>query len=194
MKFLLALAIAAFALPLRAADTPAQILAGWTPAEILRLMPSDTPPNQRLAGLAFVAGYEVIGQSVSIPAEKSAALLAALTDPAAFTAEKNEEHMRPGVAIRFRPTGPTDKTAILYLLVCFSCDKVALIPPGAGAITATYQIAQPTRDALLGLSKELLPQDEAIQALPKIRSKSAIPPPAAPIPADAPRAGQSSEN
>jgi hypothetical protein len=194
MKFLLALAITAFALPLRAADAPAQILAGWSPAEILRIMPSDTPPNQRLAGLAFVAGYEVIGQPVSIPAEKSAALLAALTDPAAFTVEKNEEHMRPGVAIRFRPTGPTDKTAILNLLVCFSCDKVALIPPGAGAITATYQIAQPTRDALLGLSKELLPGDEAIQALPKIRSKSAIPPPAAPIPADAPRAGQSSEN
>lgn len=181
--FLLLLTVA---LPLRAAtEDPSALLGDRQPTVILRTMPSDTPPNQRLDGLAFIAGYQVIGDPAPIPAEKAAALRAALESPTAFDAASNDEHMRPGVAYRFG----AGKDAI-DVLVCFSCDKVALIPPGADRITTVHHITQATRDVLLDTAKALLPQDEAIQELPKVRGTHPAPPPYAPVPKDAPRPGQ----
>jgi hypothetical protein len=171
---------------LRAAEPPVATLLGQLPATaVLRTMPSDTPANQRLDGLAFIAGYQVIGDPVPIPAEKSAALRTALESPTAFTATTKDEIMRPGVAYRFG----TGADAV-DLLVCFSCDKVAFIRPGADTVGIVHHITQPTRDVLLDLAKELLPQDEAIQELPKVRGTRLVPPPYAPIPKDAPRPGQ----
>jgi hypothetical protein len=168
--------------PSRAAEPIASIIGQRAPTAILRTMPSDTPPNQRLAGLVFIAGYEVIGQPFPLSAAQANRLDAAMKDPDACDTTQNEEHMRPGVAYRFGSGADA-----VDLLVCFSCDKIAAIPPGAGAITTTHHITQATRDVLLGLAKELLPQDEAIQELPRIRSEHPIPPPPAPVPRDAPR-------
>ena len=97
--------------------------------------------------------------------------------------------MRPGVAYRFG----TGADAV-DLLVCFSCDKVAFIQPGADTVGIVHHITQPTRDALLSLAKELLPQDEAIQELPKVRGTHPVPAPYAPLPKDAPRPGQPAGN
>jgi hypothetical protein len=185
MKFLLALAFLFTAVTLRAADSPAVLLGDRVPTQILRTMPSGTPPNQRMDGITFIAGYEIIGTPVAIPADRAAALAMALKDHAAFSKEQNEEKMRPGVAYRFG-SGPT----AVDVLVCFSCDKISLIPAGIDEITTTYQLTQTTRDALLSLAKELLPNDEAIQALPRVRSAHPVSPPFAPVPKDAPRTGQ----
>lgn len=184
MKFRVLLA----ALLLPAAALPASELAdaiGDRPATaILRTMPSHTPPNHRLKGLTFLAGYEVIGEPVPVPADRSAALVAQLKKPDATKAPLNEEKMRPGAAYRFGE-GPD----AVNVLVCFSCDKVAVVLPGQDAIAHTLPISQPTRDALLDLAKVLLPKDEAIQELPRVRNPYPVPPPAAPVPADAPRPG-----
>ncbi len=181
---LLALAVSA-----RAATPVADLLGGRAPTAILRTMPSDTPPNQRLDGLAFIAGYEAIGAPVPIPAEKAAALAARLKDPGSTDAENNDEHMRPGVAYRFGAGADA-----VDVLVCFSCDKIAVLPAGAPAITETFHLTQATRDVLLDLAKQLLPEDEAIQELPRVRRVHPAPPPDVPVPADAPRPGQPLEN
>lgn len=179
---------AALLLPVALPASPLADAIGDRPATaILRTMPSHTPPNHRLKDLTFLAGYEVIGEPVPVPAERSAALVAQLKTPDAAKAPLNEEKMRPGVAYRFGE-GPE----AVNLLVCFSCDKVAIVLPGEDAIAHTLPIAQPTRDALLDLAKELLPKDEAIQELPRVRNPRPVPPPAAPIPADAPRPGEPS--
>jgi hypothetical protein len=191
MKSLAALAAALLLLaPALAAEPPVATLLGNRPATvILRTMPSDTPSNQRLDGLTFIAGYQVIGDPVPIPPEKAAALAAALESPVAFDAASNDQHMRPGVAYRFG----TGADAV-YLLVCFSCDKVTFIRPGADTPGTMHHITQTTRDTLLGLAKALLPQDEAIQELPKVRGTHPAPPPYAPIPKDAPKPGQPTGN
>jgi hypothetical protein len=176
------IALAMIIAPSHAEDSIAAIIGQRAPTAILRIMPDDTPPNQRMPGLSFIAGYEVIGQPIPLSAEQAARLAAAIKDPAAFDGAQNEEHMRPGVAYRFG----TGADAV-DMLVCFSCDKIAVVPPGAAAITSTHHIAQATRDTLLGIAKELLPKDEAIQELPRVRSVHPIPPPAVPVPKDAPR-------
>lgn len=178
-------ALAALFLPLALHASELAEAIGDRPATaVLRTMPSHTPPNHRLPGLTFLAGYEVIGDAVPVSAEQSAALVAQLKKPDATRAPLNEERMRPGIAYHF---GEGDDA--VNLLVCFSCDKVAIVPPGQDAIAHTLPIAQPTRDALLDLAKVLLPKDEAIQELPRVRNPKPAPPPAAPIPADAPRPG-----
>lgn len=169
--------------------TLAAVIGDRAPAAILRAMPDETPPNQRLAGLTFVAGYQVIGQPVPLNAAQSARLAAVARDPAAFDATQFEEHLRPGVIYRFGAGAD-----VVDLLVCFSCDKIAVVPAGADAIASTHHITQATRDALLGLAKELLPGDEAIQELPRIRSAHAVPPPPAPVPKDAPKPGSGAGN
>jgi len=169
----------------RAAESVAAAIGDRVPTAILGVMPSDTPPGQRLPDLVFVAGYEVVGQPVPLDAAQAARLLAAVKAPGAFDSAEPEQKMMPAIAYRFG-TAPD----AVDLLVCFGCDKVAIVPSGADAIAGTQHLTQPARDALLGLAKELLPKDEAIQELPKVRSEKPAPPPAVPIPQDAPRAGQ----
>jgi len=185
--FSAAMAFAMATLVLRGGDAPtvAAQLGDRTATEILRAMPSDTPPNQRLEGLTFVGGYEIIGQPVKLTADQSATITAALKSPAAFDSEVIEEKMRPGIAYRFG-----EGTDAVNVLVCFGCDKIAVIPPGADGITTTHHITQATRDALLSTAKATLPTDEAIQELPKVRSQNPVPPPAASIPSDALHPGQ----
>ncbi len=179
------LALAVFAAGITTAQEKPAAIADWTsgraPAAILRTMPSATPPNQRLAGLTFIAGYEIIGQPIPLPTPE-AARLAAITDtPSAFGPTQNEEEMRPGVAYRFG----SGEDAV-DLLVCFSCDKAAIVPVGAETLAATRHITQAARDVLLEIAKQLLPDDEAIQALPRVRSEKPVPPPPIPLPANLP--------
>ncbi len=188
MKFLppvLFAILLSFSVSLRAGppvESAAGLIGQRLPTTILRTMPSDTPPNQRLAGLNFIAGYEVIGQPVPLSAAQAGRLAETMKNPAACDTTQNEERLRPGVAYRFGSGADA-----VDLLVCFSCDKIALVPPGAVGIASTHHITQATRDVLLGLAKELLPQDEAVQELPRVRSDHPIPPPPAPVPKDVPR-------
>jgi len=160
---------------------------------ILRTMLSATPEGQRLGDVSYIAGYEVIGKSVAIPPAAAEKLAALVKNPAAFERPAENEKpapdtlYRPGVAYRFG----TDK-GFVDLLVCFSCDKIAIVPMGSAWIAAIRDVTQPARDVLLGVAKELLPGDEALQALPRVRSKSPAPPPPAPVPADAPKPGDDS--
>jgi len=166
------------------AASPLAVLGDRAPTAILRVMPSYAPPNQRLPEFAFIAGYEVIGQPVPLDAGQASALLAAVKAPDAFDDTEPEQRMMPGISYRFGAGADA-----IEMLVCFGCDKVAIIPPGADKISDTLHITQPTRDALLGLAKKLLPNDEAIQSLPKVRATKPVPPPSVPVPKDAPRAG-----
>jgi hypothetical protein len=153
-------------------------------------MLNPTPESQRLPDIAYVAGYEVLGKPVALPAAGAAKLAELVGNPDAFTQPADDEKedpgtaYRPGVVYRFG----TDRDAV-DLLVCFSCDKVAVVPAGATAIAGIRDITQPARDVLLGLARETLPGDEALQALPRVRSKKPVPPPPVPVPKDAPAAG-----
>ncbi len=183
-----ALALVALALSARAGDISiAQLIGARAPTAILRIIPDETPPNQRLDSLVFLAGYQAVGDPVSLNPAQAARLAAMVQAPASFNDTEPEAKMRPGVAYRFG----TGADAV-HMLVCFSCDKVAVIPPGKDAVGLSAHLTQPARDVLLALAKELLPQDDAIQELPRIRSEHAVPPPPAPVPKDAPRPGQSS--
>jgi hypothetical protein len=187
MKFATTLLLAC-ATVAQAAEKPLAALVGdRAPASIQRTMTSPTPKTQLSPSLTYVADYEVIGATVSLSEAQSARLAALLKNPASFTtAGQKFCGFRPGVAYR---CGTGSKA--IDLLVCFSCDEIAVVPLN-GSIVASYSVPQPARDVLLGLAKELLPNDEAIQALPKIRSAHPVPPPAVPVPKDAPRQGQSS--
>ncbi len=155
------------------------LLGDRAPESVRRTMLEPTPVGQQLAGLLFSGGYEVIGEPVPLTPAQIARLQAALRAPDAFSGEKNEEKMRPGVLYRF---GSGD-TAI-DLLVCFSCDRVALAPHDAEKPTELFHLAQPMREALLEVAQEALPNDEALQAVPRVRSKTPVPPPPAPTPPD----------
>jgi len=170
---------AAFA---HADDSISAAIGNRTPTAILRVMPDETPKNQQLDGRVFLASYEVIGKPVPIPTDHAAELAKLVATPTAFALVQKDDRLRPGVAYRFGSGADA-----VDLLVCFSCDKVAVAPAGVEAITGTHRITQPARDVLLGLAKELLPGDEAIQELPKVRGTHPVPPPVVPIPKDAPR-------
>lgn len=158
------------------------------PVLLQRVTPSDTPDYQRLPGSTYIGDYEVVGEAVSIPATQAAALLQVLRVPAAFeSGVKVKCAFRPGVAYRCGE----GKDAI-DLLVCFACDEVAVVPLG-GQQVATYHMPQSSRDVLLGVAKQLLPNDEAIQELPKVRRESPAPPPPAPLPKDLPSHSQSGD-
>ena len=161
-----------------AADLPA-LLGDRAPEGIRRTMLQPTPVAQQLAGLLFLGGYEAIGQPVALTPAQRDRLTAALRAPGAFDGEKNDEVMRPGVAYRFGAGAD-----FIDLLVCFSCDRVAVVPANAAEPTALFHLAQPTREALLDVAKEALPTDEAIQELPRIRGKRPVPPPPAPTPVE----------
>jgi len=167
---------------LAAAPDPLSALVGSRePMLLQRVTPSDTPDYQRFPGSTYIGDYEVIGEGVSIPAAQASALLQVLRNPAAFeSGVKVKCAFRPGVAYRCG----TGKDAI-DLLVCFACDEVAVVPLGGRQI-AIYHMPQSSRDVLLGVAKQLLPNDEAIQELPKVRRESPAPPPPAPIPKDLP--------
>jgi len=166
-------------------DSVLTAIGNRTPTAILRVMPDETPKNQQLDGHVFLASYEVIGEPVPIPVDRAAELAKLVATPSAFAIVQKDDRLRPGVAYRFGSGADA-----VDLLVCFSCDKVAVAPAGAEAITGTHRITQPARDVLLGLAKELLPGDEAIQELPKVRGTRPMPPPAVPVPKDAPRPGE----
>lgn len=170
-----------------AGPEPLSALLGSREAVLLqRVTPSDTPDYQRLPGSTYIGDYEVVGQAVPIPATQASALLQVLRVPAAFeSGVKVKCAFRPGVAYRCG----SGKDA-LDLLVCFACDEVAVVPLG-GQQVAIYHMPQPSRDVLLGVAKQLLPDDEAIQELPKVRRESPAPPPPAPIPKDLPSHSQS---
>ena len=172
-----------------AAGTVAELIGDRAPTAILRIVPDETPKNQRLDGLIFLAGYEAVGQPATPDPAQAARLAAMVRNPGSFDDTEPEAKMRPGVAYRFG----TGADAV-DMLVCFSCDKVAVIPAGHDAIGLSAHITQPARDVLLGLAKELLPRDEAIQELPRIRSIKAVPAPAVPVPANAPRPGKPAES
>jgi len=185
IRRLAALAALAFVATAHADDSVRAVIGNRAPTAILRVMPDETPKNQQLAGLTFLAGYEVIGQPVPIPAGRASELAKLITTPTAFALVQKDDNLRPGVAYRFGSGADA-----VDLLVCFSCDKVAVAPAAAETISGTHRITQPARDVLLGLAKELLPGDEAIQELPKVRGTHPVPPPAVPIPKDAPRPGE----
>jgi hypothetical protein len=186
--FRLLLVLIALAPGAHADDSISAAIGNRAPTAILRVMPDETPKNQQLDGHVFLASYEVIGEPVPIPADRAAELVKLVATPTAFALVQKDDRLRPGVAYRFGSGADA-----VDLLVCFSCDKVAVAPAGAEAITGTHRITQPARDVLLGLAKTLLPGDEAIQELPKVRGTHPVPPPAVPIPKDAPRPGQSAE-
>lgn len=174
LTVLLALALA---LPLTLAAGEPSPLGDREPVSVRRTMLQPTPVAQQLAGLIFTGGYEVLGEPVTLSAAQRERLTTALRAPGALDGEKNEEKMRPGVSYRF---GAGDD--FIDVLVCFSCDRIALVPAGAAEPSALYHLAQPTREAFLDVAKEALPTDEAIQQLPRVRSKKAVPPPPAPTP------------
>jgi hypothetical protein len=162
----------------------AEILGDRMPTTAERTMISPTPPEQRLAGVVYIGGYEVIGKTAAISKEQSAQLATLLKDSAGFPQGQPAKcGFRPGVVFRFGSGADA-----IDMLVCFSCDEIALVPYGKDAV-ATSGFSQSSRDVMLNLTKKLFPTDEAIQALPKVRSEQAVPPPVAPVPADAPRPG-----
>lgn len=153
------------------------LLGDRAPVSVRRTMLEPTPVAQQLAGLLFSGGYEVIGAPVDLTPAQIERLQAAIRLPDAFSGEKNEEKMRPGVLYRF---GSGEQA--IDLLVCFSCDRVALAPQGVEKPTELFHLSQGTREALLEVAKEALPADEALQAVPRVRSKNPVPPPPAPTP------------
>ncbi|MGH8047375.1 MAG: hypothetical protein ACREKL_09025 [Chthoniobacterales bacterium] len=164
------------------------IVGDRTPMLAQRTMISPTPAGQRLPDLTYIGGYEAIGKPVTLSKEQSAQLAALLKNPGNFASGGPKLcGFRPGVAFRF---GSGDDA--VDLLVCFSCDEVAAVPYGKAELMNTG-FPQATRDILLSLAKALFPNDEAIQALPKVRSENPAPPPAAPVPEDAPRPGDATE-
>lgn len=174
----------------RADDLVSKAVGDRPATQILRTMLNPTPESQRLGDVTYVAGYEILGSALALPPDAAARLAGMVKAPDSFTEPPAEEKAdpgtayRPGVAFRFG----TEKDAV-YLLVCFSCDKVAVVPAGGQWIAGVRDVAQPARDVFLGVAKQMLPQDEAVQALPRVRSKNPVPPPAVPIPGNAPKPG-----
>ncbi len=177
--FALSILLALSVLPTRAADDTGIVktLGDRAPTAILRMIPDFVPPNQRLATLSFIGGYQAIDAGVPLTAGQAARLAAAVAADHAFTNTEPEAKMRPGVTYRFGSGANA-----IDMLVCFSCDKVSLVAPGKDDVLATGHIVQTTRDVLLGIAKEALPKDEAIQELSRVRSESAAPAPAVPVP------------
>lgn len=159
------------------AQTVAELIGDRAPTAILRMMPSDTPANERFAELEYIAGFEVIGEAVPLGSANANAIAEIVKTPEAFVTGEIEKKMRPGVAYRF---GSGDDA--VDMLVCFSCDKIGIVRHGEESIVLMQDIPQSTRDVLLSVAKAALPNDEAIQELPRIRSKNPIPPPAVPVP------------
>jgi hypothetical protein len=185
---LIVAALAAMVSPILAAgpEPLSALLGSREPVLLQRVTPSDTPDYQRLPGSTYIGNYEVVGEEVSIPAAQASALLQVLRVPAAFeSGVKVKCAFRPGVAYR---CGAGEDA--IDLLVCFACDEVAVVPLG-GQQVAIYHMPQSSRDVLLGVAKQLLPDDEAIQELPKVRRASPAPPPPAPLPKDLPSHSQS---
>jgi hypothetical protein len=182
---LLALAfLAGTAFAQTAEKSLAEIASDRMPTIAQRTMITATPPEQRISGVTYIDDYEVIGKSVELSKEQSAQLAALLKNSASFADDGPKKcGFRPGVAFRL---GSGDDA--IDLLVCFSCNEVAAVPHGRSAVMAVG-FPQATRDVLLPLAKALFADDEAIQALPKVRSEHPAPPPAAPVPADAPKPG-----
>lgn len=168
--------LVALTLPFSARAESIDLIIGDRPAtEIRRIIPSETPANLRLPELTYVADFEVLGQPDALTADQTATLAKLIADPAAFDADGEATcKFRPGVALRFG-TAPD----AIDLLVCFACDEVAAVPSGQG-IEQLALMPQSSRDVLLNLSKEALPNDEAIQELPAVRREGPAPAPPAP--------------
>lgn len=185
MKTLFAIlaTLASFA-TLRADDTGiVQAIGDRAPTTILRMIPDMVPVGQQLASLLFIGGYQAIDRDgVPLTPDQAARLSAAVKAPGAFDTTEPEAKMRPGITYRFGAGADA-----VDMLVCFSCDKVSLVPVGKDTIAATGHIAQATREVLLSIAKEALPKDEAIQELPAVRSENAVPAPAVPVPEGARR-------
>ncbi len=169
--FLLALALPA----LTNAAPIADILGDRKATEIRRIIPSETPENLKLPELTYIADFEILGEPVALSAAQAATLTKLTSDAAAFDSDGEATcKFRPGVALRFG----TDGDAI-DLLVCFACNEVAAVPLGE-AIEQLALMPQSSRNVLLNLSKEALPDDEAIQELPAVRREGPAPAPPAP--------------
>jgi len=141
-------------------------LGGAEPTRLSRVMPGETPDNLRHAD-EYIGRYEVLPGTVALPPAWIEKLAPVLANASAFGELRPDRcRFRPGVALR-ATTGD--------LLICFACDEIGVVPED-GKLVAVYSFDQATRDALLSLSKQLLPDDEAIQELPEVRRDTAPPP------------------
>ncbi len=166
----------ALLLPIAARATPiSDILGDRQPAEIRRIIPSETPENLRMADLEFIAAFEVIGTPTPLTPDQAATAQALTSDPESFDPDGEATcKFRPGIALRFGDAGNA-----IDLLVCFACDEVATVPVGK-EVTQLATMPQPSRDVLLTLAKTALPEDQAIQDLPDVRREGSAPAPFAP--------------
>ncbi len=168
--------LVALTLPFSArAESITEIIGDRAATEIRRIIPSETPANLRLPELTYIADFEILGEPTAITSGQADTVAKLIADPAAFDADGEATcKFRPGVALRFG-TAPD----AIDLLVCFACDEVAAVPPSQG-IEQLALMPQSSRDILLSLSKEALPNDEAIQELPAVRREGPAPAPPAP--------------
>lgn len=167
------------------APTPAEVpvsdkpFADWlgnrAPSELFRVMPGETPAHLRYAP-EYIDQYEVIGTGpVAIPENVQVTLKKAFQNNAAFGPLRIDRcKFRPGLSVR-----AGEGTDRMDFLICFACDEIGVVPMGQ-PLQALYSFDQPTREILLNMAKQLLPNDEAIQELPAIRRDKAAPPPPAP--------------
>lgn len=156
-------------------DRPfASWLPNFVPSEVFRVMPGETPAEQRFAE-NYIDRFEVIGSAVPIPTVTAKRLITTLLNSPGFgELRRNRCKFRPGISFR---GGEGD--ARVDLLVCFACDEIGIVPAGK-SLAAVYAFDQSTRDVLLAAAKELLPKDEAIQELPEVRREGVAP--ALPVP------------
>ncbi len=128
--------------------------------EAFRVASARIQPAGDAVATKKIGDWPITSGPITVDAKTAAELTAVFSNPATYDWDSAKGcEFDPGVAFRF-----TDESGSTDVLLCFSCDEMAVV---RGGKRIGGEDTDSARQKLVAIAKRLFPQDEAIQALDK---------------------------